>query len=148
MEMPINNGYKMLVYTGTYAYLFSLGLQKTLTGFQSNDEGIIMMSSIAVTIFVTFNVLGVLTLASELEFPFSKDSLFDQRVTNLVDGTCKSASFICFKSPVCGTKSGDLNVCGSRDSSVEHDFGLLTPEGSFSEADSSKKTLIRRCSSH
>ena len=128
MEMPINNGYKMLVWTGTYTYLVSLGLQKTLTGFQSNDEGIIVLSSITVTIFVTFNVLGVLTLASELEFPFSKDSLFDQRVTNLVDGTCKSAAFICFKSPVCGTKSGDLDVCGRRDSLLEHEFRLWTPK--------------------
>ena len=46
--------------------------------------------------FLMFMIIGILTLAHELEFPFSRDGLFDHRVTNLVHGIAQSSSKILF----------------------------------------------------
>ena len=59
-------------------------------------------------LFLMFMFIGLLTLAHELEFPFSKDGLFDHRVTNLVHGIAKSSAKILFESPCIGTTAKDI----------------------------------------
>ena len=107
--MPINAGYKFLVNFSTYAYLVVFVALKILTIFQSGGGITVVVTGFVTIIFLMFMIIGILTLAHELEFPFSRDGLFDHRVTNLVHGIAQSSSKILFQSPCISTEMKDID---------------------------------------
>ena len=106
--MPINAAYKILVNFSTYSYLLVFVTLKVLTVFQDGNGATIVILGFLTILFLMFMFIGLLTLAHELEFPFSKDGLFDHRVTNLVHGIAKSSAKILFESPCIGTTMKDI----------------------------------------
>eukprot|EP00944_MAST-04C_sp_MAST-4C-sp1_P005719 g5719.t1 len=106
--MPINAAYKILVNFSTYSYLLVFVTLKVLTVFQRGNGATIVILGFLTILFLMFMFIGLLTLAHELEFPFSKDGLFDHRVTNLVHGIAKSSAKILFESPCIGTTMKDI----------------------------------------
>ena len=106
--MPINAAYKILVNFSTYSYLLVFVTLKVLTVFQRGNGATIVILGFLTILFLMFMFIGLLTLAHELEFPFSKDGLFDHRVTNLVHGIAKSSAKILFESPCIGTTAKDI----------------------------------------
>ena len=81
---------------------------KVLNVFQDGNGVTIVILGFFTILFLMFMFIGLLTLAQELEFPFSKDGLFDHRVTNLVHGIAKSSAKILFESPCIGTTAKDI----------------------------------------
>ena len=107
--MPINAAYKILVNFSTYSYLLVFVTLKVLTIFQHGSGMTIVILGFLTILFLMFMFIGLLTLAHELEFPFSKDGLFDHRVTNLVHGIAQSSAKILFESPCIGTTMKDID---------------------------------------
>jgi len=108
--MPINAGYKLLVNFSTYSYLVVFVTIKVLVVFQSGSGATIVVAGFITIYFLMFIIVGLLTLAHELEFPFSKDGLFDHRVTNLVHGIAQSSAKILFQSPCISTEISDIEA--------------------------------------
>ena len=107
--MPINAGYKLLVNFSTYSYLVVFVTIKVLVVFQSGSGAAITVAGFITIYFLMFMIVGLLTLAHELEFPFSKDGLFDHRVTNLVHGIAQSSAKILFQSPCISTEISNID---------------------------------------